>query len=117
MRVFFLLFITLLACDDHDERQAMTGQWDMTFVAFGQNRHGALLLRDNHTGYLVMEADSSSTLLPEADQFDLQWQVTNNSLNIERLDNNFVLSYDVVSSSTNSISLKFTDEIYIRLSR
>ncbi len=117
MRIIFLLSVVLFACTDHVEQQPLTGSWNIAFKAFGENRQGVLFLRNNNTGHFIMDPDSSSILLPDADQFDLQWQKRHDELIITRADNNFVLKYHVVSSTQSSVHLTYTDEIQIYLTR
>lgn len=117
--LYFILLVSLFSCNSEElsTEVELEGPWNMTIAPEGDQRKAFVAFHNNGTGILTMLADSTSNLLPRADEFYFDWKLKKNELSIQRNDNGFKLNYEVQSISAEYILLNFQNEIKIQLSK
>lgn len=117
MKKLLILSLLVVGCAEVDLDSGLAGEWQITWVMEDQSRTGLLSLKKDQTGQISLEEDFHSAILPDAENIQVKWSVSNETLILTRLDNSFVLNYQIIHKTPNSIDLSFAGDINILLIR
>lgn len=117
MKKLLILSLLIAGCAETDLDQDMTGQWQIIWSMEEGSRSGDLILNHDHTGEIVLEENINSFILPKAENIKVKWANTKDKLSLTRIDNGFVLDYQINNRTQNSIDLSFAGDINILLIR
>lgn len=117
MKKLLILSLLVVGCAEVDIDSGLAGEWQITWVMEGESRTGLLSLKNDQTGLISLEEDINSAILPDAENIKVKWSHTSNALILTRLDNGFVLNYQINNKTPNSIDLSFAGDINILLIR
>jgi len=117
MKNILLLSLLLVACSDANLDSGLTGKWRITWIMNEGIRTGDLILNNNNTGEIHLQKDAKSAVLPDAENIKIKWSCSNDDLTLTRIDNSFILNYQIKNRTQNSIDLSFVSDINILLRR
>lgn len=112
-----LLLLLLVGCTEAEFATEIVGEWQITWSMPEGSRTGILTLNNDRTGEIRLEKDPKSPILPNAEKIDIRWNKSNENLILTRIDNDFVLNYQIKNRTENSIDLSFAGDINILLIR
>ena len=117
MKNLLLLSLLLVGCSEAELATEIVGEWQIAWSMPEGSRTGILTLNNDRTGEIRLEKDLKSPILPNAEKIDIRWIKTNEDLILTRIDNDFVLKYQIKNTTENSIDLSFAGDISILLIR
>ncbi|MCG8385395.1 MAG: hypothetical protein MJA30_07630 [Cytophagales bacterium] len=108
-----------VGCEDHlaVSNNGMEGQWEISWAMDEESASALLNLRKDQFGEIIADNPSSSWILPGSHYVDIEWEKTNDTLRLKRMDNNFVLDYRIIDEAETTLKLSFTEDIHVTLER